>query len=383
MLDPITGSLIGQLGSGLISGIGSLFGSKSSSKEAAKIQREQIQAAREMNDTNVALQREINANNIAHQKEINDQNIGFQKEINDLMRWDNKHAISDKRQDLMRAGYSTADPSMSGFTAASLGAPDLGAPQEVAPQVANEYDSSSASNVISAKRSSIQNYTDMLQTFADVALKRAQTTKVENESDALRKTNSFIEVEKNLALKQVAQSIENMVAAKELTLKQAEVITNELQTFGVKFDLLKEDLAAAKARNEVLPEQLRAELDQTIAHVAEINVSTDLKHVEKDLAIIRKDMDNIRLMFARMGIRFDSDNIVDSLARMFASPDAAKLMPKIMAGVKEMFSSLVETLNPFDKVVETVKENTKKAARTVNTSRHVGNYKPNFGGPKM
>lgn len=335
-LNPL--SLIGDA----IGGVTSLISNNQSNKYASHMTDKQIAAQKEMNQFNVDAQKDINAANIASQEKINQQQIDFQRDINSIMRHDSKHAISDKRADLMRAGYSTADPSNTGFSAASLGSPSLTAPQAIAPQVASEFTPEMAANSILAKNSVIGNAAQIAQTMADIALKRAQSGKTRAELEGITKSNAWIDLMNNATYANILEHTETLHQQGKVSSKQAEVLTNELTAFDTNFKILKEQLFEAQQRNKVLPDMLREQLNEVVARVANINVNTDVKSVEKDILGIRKDFDQLKYDLAKLGVNFDSNDLFSSMVRLFTAKNAKALIPTVANGIKEMFSSLLE-----------------------------------------
>lgn len=335
-LNPI--SLIGDA----IGGVTSLITNNQSNKYASHMTDKQIAAQKEMNQFNVDAQKDINAANIASQEKINQQQIDFQRGINSIMRHDSKHAISDKRADLMRAGYSTADPSNTGFSAASLGAPSLTAPQAVAPHVASEFTPEMAANSILAKNSAIGNAAQIAQTMTDIALKRAQSGKTRAELEGITKSNAWIDLMNNATYANILEHTETLHQQGKVSSKQAEVLTNDLTAFDTNFKILKEQLFEAQERNKVLPDMLREQLNEVVARVANIKVNTSAKGVEKEVLGIRKDFDQLKYDLAKLGVNFDSNDLFSSMVRLFTAKNAKALIPTVANGVKEMFSSLLE-----------------------------------------
>lgn len=331
-------SLIGDA----IGGVTSLIANNQSNKYASHMADKQIASQQQMNQANVDAQKEINAANIASQEKINQQQIDFQRGINSIMRHDSKHAISDKRADLMRAGYSTADPSNTGFSAASLGAPSLTAPQAVAPQVAAEFTPEMAANSILAKNSAISNAAQIAQTMADIALKRAQSGKTRAELEGITKSNAWIDLMNNATYANILEHTETLHQQGKVSAKQAEVLTNDLTAFDTNFKILKEQLFEAQERNKVLPDMLREQLNEVVARVANIKINTDVKSVEKEILGIRKDFDQLKYDLAKLGVNFDSNDLFSSMVRLFTAKNAKALIPTVANGIKEMFSSLLE-----------------------------------------
>lgn len=335
VLNPV--SLVGDIiGAGT-----SMIANNQSNKYAAHMADKQIAAQQQMNERNVQAVERANAANIASQEKINQSQIDFQKDINSIMRHDSKHAISDKRADLMRAGYSTADPSMSGFTAASLSSPTLTAPQVTPAQVESEFTPQMAAQSIIAKNSSIANAASMAKTLADVSLARAQKQKTTAETQGIVKNNAWIDLEKNAAYAVMLENLEIATQTGKLKQKEVDMITNELSTFNTRFDLLKEQLSSLQIQNSSLDERLRADLSHTLAQVADVNEAKNNKVREGKLLDIDKDLKEIQVKFAKMGINFNASDLFSSIARIAASGCPEEVMSTIMQGIGEMVSGSI------------------------------------------
>lgn len=333
---------------GLITGgsslLGSLFGSSSANATQKKLLQMQIQAQKEANEFNVAAQKEMNAANIASQEKVNQQQIDMTKEINSLMRHDSKHAISDKRSDLMRAGYSTADPNLNGFSAAALSSPSLTAPQGIAPQVDPTISPEMVNTLISGKSTQLRSIMDMFQTASDVALKYVQTKKTGAEFEGLTKSNAWIDLKEGALYNNILQTTENLVEEKKLTVKKAEQISQDLLMFDVRYKTASAQLETITTTNKGLGERLHAELQSSLATIANLNANTDLAKVNKEIADIKRNFDKYKYDLAKMGINFDSNSLFDSIARIFASPDAGQTPAAILDGFKQVLSGIVEEL---------------------------------------
>lgn len=356
-----------------VGGIGSLIAGNQANKAQAHIADRQIAAQREMNDRNIAFQREANAANIASQEKINQQNIDFQQGVNDLMRHDSLHAISNKRDDLMRAGYSTADPSLSGFSSATLSSPSLTAPQVTAPQVQSEFPSEAAANSILAKNSVISNLSTMANTLTDIALKRAMTDKTKSETEGLKKSNAWIDLEKDAAYSLALQSIEN--AVKDGTIKDyiAQDMANDLATFSTRFDLLKEELAAAKTNNKYLEDKLFADITHVNSLVANIDIDTSNKMIHEQILGVEHELKKIEKKFAEYGIDFHSSDLVSSIAKLAISGKSSEVVKSVIQSIKDIFATLTEEAFP---VTEKVVDGGKKFVKSVIKSNQSPNQHP-------
>lgn len=331
------------IGSAITAG-GSLLSSLFGNKKEKELLKMQIQAQRDMNNRNIAFQEAANAQNIASQEKINQSQIDFQKEINSLMRKDAKHAISDKRTDLMRAGYSTADPSLSGFSAASLGAPALTAPQVTAPQVESEFSPQMASTLINSKNTAISNATQLAATLTDISLKRAQKSKTDAETEGIVKSNAWIDLEKDASYSLLLQTIDNSFKDGVIKQKQADMLTNELSSFKTRFDLLNEQLSSLQISNKSLEDRFKADLSETLARVSNIKSDTKKKDLERDLLSIDKDLKNLELKYAKMGINFNASDLFSSIARIAGQGTAPQILDAVMTSIDQMIGTLAEGL---------------------------------------
>lgn len=353
VIDPIVG---GALITGGASLLGSLFGSSSSSRTQKKLLQMQIKAQKEANEFNVAAQKEMNAANIASQENINQQQIDMTKEINSLMRHDSKHAISDKRSDLMRAGYSTADPNLNGFSAAALSSPSLTAPQGIAPQVDPTISPEMVNTLIQGQSTKLRSIMDMFQTASDVALKYVQTKKTGAETEGLTKSNAWIDLKEKSIYENLLQQTENLVAQKKLTENQALTYAQELQTFNTRWDILKAQLEQMQITNKDLDARLVAQLQESLSNVANLDANASYVDVQRQIGEIKVNFDKFKYDLAQKGINFDSNSLFDSLARIFAAPGAGDTPKLLINGFKEVLAGVVEELtnllkNPISEAV--------------------------------
>lgn len=338
-IDPFTVGSIISAGGSLVS---NLLGNSLSGKAAAQLARDQIKAQQDMNNRNIAFQEAANAANIASQEKINQQQLDYSKQINDLMRHDAKHAISDKRQDLMRGGYSTADPSLSGFSAASLSSPALAAPHVTAPQVESEFTPQMASTLIDSKNSTISRTTQLASTIADIALKRAQTINTDENTKSLVKSNAWIDLEKDASYSLMLQNIDNAFKDGQIKQKQADMLANELSTFKTRFDLLQEELSSAKTHNKYLDERLSTDISEVLTRITNIKADTDNKNIQKSLLGIDKDLKELEYKYAKMGINFHASDLFSSIARIAVSGTGPEILDSVMTSIDQMIGTFVE-----------------------------------------
>lgn len=252
---------------------------------------------------------QMNAANIASQEKINQQMIDFQREINSIMRQDSKHAISDKKADLMRAGYSTANPEMTGFSAASLGAPTL-----TAPQVASEFDSG-------ALIGGLDSFTKMNESLAHIGLMRAQQASTEVATEGARIDNLYKDVEHILGQQKLGEEIKTAIANRELTEKQGRKVLKEIEVAEQQRDNLAEAVKAAKFDNEHRQERFDVEMREAKARIDEIAAKVDVLGVEKSIKEIDKEIRYIEKTLQSYGISPSGTDFFSAIMRVIHSPE--------------------------------------------------------------
>lgn len=334
----------------------SLITSNAANKNANHLADKQMAAQKEMNAFNVASQEKINQANIDAQERLNQSQIDFQRDVNSIMRRDNMHSISDKRNDLMRGGYSTADPSLSGHTAASLGVPSLTAPQSVAPQVQSEFDSSMASNVINARSSHLKSSIDMATALTNIALQKAQTKKTDEERRGLKTSNDWLEVEKQVQYKAALVAIDNGVADGVLKRRQADKLLKDMRVVDENLNLLKESVESARTQNKYLDKQLFIDLQSSVETLIGLDLDNKRKKIDIEIADFDRQIKEIETKFAKLGINFNGSDFVNSIARIAMSGHSGDITRAVFDAIKDIFGTTVEEVAPlFEPVVDTVK----------------------------
>lgn len=328
--------------SGLSSIVSPIIGaveSNQSSKDAARLQREQIAAQQQMNADNLAYQREANAANIASQEKINQQNIDFQREINDIMRSDSLNAVSNKRADLMRAGYSSADPSLSGFSTATLTAPTLTAPYQEPLHTESNFDSSMAANVINARQARLSSSMDILKTIGELTNKFSNTRKQAADSLWQEYRNSFANQYIDAELTQMGETATAAYHSGVLSRKQAERIGLDIDNFDIIVRQMQAQASILEFQSESQHEEFSKRMSHLTSQINDLNASADLKVIEKDFRELEKEIKSIEKDYAEVGINFSSNDIVSSALRMFYRVSSnPELLGKFANNIKQMLN---------------------------------------------
>lgn len=300
-------------------------------------------------------QKQMNQQNIASQERINQQNIDFQKGINDIMRHDANNAISIKKQDMINAGYSTADPNMQGNAIAQLGSPQL-----QAPQVESEFNSDMANYQQNAIGSFAQSLIDNANTMADIQLKQAEATEKDAHASYLRKQTNWVDLKELMSYKQAVENILNAQTNREFTEVQKQEVLQGIENMKSQNDLLQEQIIMARIKNKFEPEKcqlaiqelratinnLRATYNNILADTSRKKSETALNYekintektqqglnqsmaenqdsqanlnksksiherIEAGLNVMQGKMQYVKNLFAAAGVNFDGSGIVD------------------------------------------------------------------------
>lgn len=297
----------------------------------------------------------MNQQNIASQERINQQNIDFQKGINDIMRHDANNAISIKKQDMINAGYSTADPNMQGNAIAQLGSPQL-----QAPQVESEFNPDMANYQQNAIGSFAQSLIDNANTMADIQLKQAEATEKDAHASYLRKQTNWVDLKELMSYKQAVENILNAQTNREFTEVQKQEVLQGIENMKSQNDLLQEQIIMARIKNKFEPEKcqlaikelratinnLRATYNNILADTSRKKSETALNYekintektqqglnqsmaenqdsqanlnksksiherIEAGLNVMQGKMQYVKNLFAAAGVNFDGSGIVD------------------------------------------------------------------------
>lgn len=348
-----------QAGASLINGIFDRNNQK-------KMQEAAIKAQKEANEANLASQEKINAANVASQEKINQAQLDQSSHINDLMRYDSKHAISDKLRDIKRAGLSTADPNQQGFSTAALSSPHLAAAQQQAAMVDPVFDQQGVSNIIASKRASMQNLTDFFATLADTKYKEAQGRNLDVDTEGKKIENTWKDAEKNAQLAAIHESIDNMSADTSVKKETIERLKAETTSIGQSTKLLMEQVSDMKFKNKTNAERFEKEMANLQASTNDLISSKNLKDKEASLKDLEKRIKKVEAVMAEHGVNFNGQNYFDTIARLALTPNGAKVMPAILTFISDGFSEIASMVgsawNDNKKVVaKTAKKAGKKS----------------------
>lgn len=330
-------STIASAGGGIMSGIiGSLFGNK--------LSKRQIDAAREANQANIAAQERINAANIANQNRINQQNIDFQKDINSIMRRDSLNAISNKKSDLARAGYSTAAPDLQGFSTASLSSPNQLMAQQQSPIVNPEYTSDNVNSIIGTVNSAMSIFSNAAKLKSEIDLNRANA-KSQNANATGKEIDNDFRIARNEAeLEQIYKTVDDLVASKDLKRGQAHKIGYDIDNISTATQLLSEQINQARFVTKTQEERFNKEMQKLCAEIVDIKSAARLKDSQSAINDIEKRIKEIEKNFAEFGINFNSNDLVSAFARLALSPKGSQIIPRLANFVVDSISNTANAI---------------------------------------
>lgn len=314
-------NFIPGIGGLVSSGLNSIIDGFDKSESQGAAYKQAMQIAQMQMQSN----QQMNAANIASQEKINQQMIDFQKDVNAIMRFDSKHAISDKKADLMRAGYSTANPEMTGFSAASLGAPAL-----TAPHVASEFDSG-------ALIGAFDSFTKMNESLAHIGLMRAQSASTEVATEGARIDNLYKDVEHLLGQQKLGEDIKSAVANRELTEKQGRKVLKEIEVAEQQRLNFAEAVKAAKFDNEHRQERFDAEMRESKARISEIAAKVDVLGVEKSIKELDKEIREIEKKLQSYGISPSGTDFFSAIMRVIHSPEGVPFLSSALTYLGQWF----------------------------------------------
>lgn len=319
----------------IISAAASHINNAANMKNARDMQREAIQAQKEMNERNIEFQ-----------QGINDQNIAFQREVNDIMRHDANNAIGIKKRDLINAGYSTADPSLTGAQTASLGTPNL-----TAPQVQSEFSPEMAEQVLQTRRDFSSGILDSIKLLSDIKLQEAQAENLNSNTTGQNIQNKWSDVEHQKQYEALVQSIDNM--KKDGVLKEAQTYKamKEASVLHSQLELLGHNIKLAEMNNKFRPYEFVNAFNQGLATIGEIQAriantkaDTNNKYIQGKIYELDRQFRAVEVYFAKMGINFNSSGIVDTIGRIATAPDGAKVLPLMLDFVGDTYNGIIERL---------------------------------------
>lgn len=341
-------STIASAGSSVLGGLFGIFGSKAQRKSNER-----------MNAANIAAQERINKANIDNQNRINQQNIDFQKDINSIMRNDSLNAISNKKADLARAGYSTAAPDLQGFQTANLSSPN----QVMATQQAAMQSPNVDGSVVGSMLSGINGMTTGIQSTAklasEIALNKANAKSANANATGQEIDNGFKAAQNEAQLEQIYANIDDMVASKELKRSQAVKVYKDVDIVSSQIELLGEQIKQAKFTSEHQLEQFTNEMNRLVADTLNLKASAKKSDSETAINKVSKQIKDIEFKFAKLGINFNSNDYVSALARIVMSPDSAKIIPALTDFISNSFGALLDSVpsmfsNIGDKVIDKI-----------------------------
>lgn len=320
-------------------------------KNQRKLQQMSIDAQREANEANIASQEKINKANVDMQREINQANIDSTERINNIMRHDAKHAISDKKTDLQRAGYSTADPNQTGFSAASLTAPSLGAATQVAPHVEPTFNQQGVANAIASRRSSVQNLTDLMQTLADIKLKDKQGKNIDTDTDSKKVDTDIKKIdlewkgaEYYTRISSMYNTIDNIAADTSVKKETVNKLKSDVSVATKQCELLGEQVEQMKFTNKTNEERFRTEMENLKASIYNLRASADLSTSQKEINVFKKRVAAVEATMSEHGVSFNGGSFVDAILRLSVAPNGSELMTQLQDFTGEVIDGSLNTI---------------------------------------
>lgn len=333
-------------------------------KNQRKLQEQAIKAQREANEANIASQEKINQSNVDMQREVNQANIDSTERINSLMRHDAKHSISDKKADLQRAGYSTADPNQTGFSVASLTAPSLGAATQVAPRVEPEFNQQGVANAIASRRSSVQNLTDLMQTLADIKLKDKQSENIGVDSDIKKVDLEWKGAEYYTRISSMYNTIDNIAADTSVKKETVNKLKTDVSLATKQCELLGEQIEQMKFTNKTNEERFRTEMDNLKASIYNLRSSADLSASQTEINQFKKRVSSVEAIMSEHGVSFNGGSFVDAILRLSLAPNSSELMTQLQDFTGSVIDGALNTIMELpERIVKGVVRGGKEAIR--------------------
>ena len=313
---------------GIVSGIGSIISSGINAFTANRQQKKQIAADRAMNERNIAFQRETNQ-----------QNIDFQREINDIMRRDNRTAIQTKKNDLINAGYSTADPNLQGASVASLGSPNI-----QSPQVASEFNPAMSQQLLDAGSHFSDSIINTAKTLSDIALNKAHVKESNANATGKEIENAWSDAEHAAQYDTTLQTLENLKKDSNIKDEEYNKLVADINSVNESIKLTREQVDLAKTESKFKPSILQNTSDHLAALIDNVNSSTDLNKIEKSIKEFEKLIKSVEANFAELGINFNGSSYVDALLRASASPKGKEIIPLVSSFIKDSLRGIFSIL---------------------------------------
>lgn len=315
---------------GIVSGIGSIISSGVNAFTAKQQQKKQIAADKAMNERNIAFQRETNQ-----------QNIDFQREINDIMRRDNRTAIQTKKNDLMNAGYSAADPNMQGASVASLGAPDI-----QSPRVVSEFNPAMSQQLLNAGSHFSDSIINTAKTLSDIALNKAKVKESNANSTGKEIENAWSDAEHAAHYETTVQTLENLKKDSKIKDQEYNKLVADINSVNESVRLIREQVDLAKTENKYKPSILQNTADHIAALIDNLDSATNLNKAEKSIKDFEKRIKSVEATFAELGINFNGSSYVDALLRAAASPRGKEIIPLVASFIKDSLNGVFSNILP-------------------------------------
>ena len=321
----------------VVSGLFNLGGSLFQAASSRKIADKQIAAQREANQANIEYSRWATQYNAEQQKLINQQNIDFQNKVNDLMRHDQQTQKSSMVRDLKNAGLSTAQAGGDvGFSPVQLSSPQLSAPDAVTPNIASELSPQSVGGLFGAASSITDLFSSIPKDIAKVRKDLADARGKEKENatydELMTKTFGKLDVE-----------MAALTARAKLDDSQRFKLEEETKNVQEQYKLLVQQVRQAKFTSDHQKEAFDSQMKQVNATVRSALASADLSEANKLLTDAKKEYQDVVNKFANIGIRFESTDYIDTIARLLFNGN----FKNIAGEIKSLFSDALSELNPF------------------------------------
>lgn len=323
---------VGSLISGLF-GIGSSAINAVSSK---KIADKQIAAQKEANDKNIELAKWKTEYDNNAQKEINQQNIDYQQGVNAMMRNDQLHQKSNQIRDTKAAGMSTASAEGNGFATAQLTAPNQIAPQATIPDIQPEMSNSSVAGLFGAS-------SKIADILAELPERIQRTRKELATAKGQEQQNATYDQLMDYTFAQMATNIQQTLSTAELNDAQRFKVNEETTNLQQQFKLFTEQIRQAKFTSDHQEEQFRADINKLFADTKAALSASDANEANKLLTDAKKEYQDIVNEYAKHGIRFESADWIDTIARLSSDGNTKH----IWNGIKSSVFDLVDECNPF------------------------------------
>lgn len=305
----------------------------------------------------IKAQKQMNKDNIAAQERINQANIDNTNHINDLMRHDTHNAVNYRKQDLINSGYSTANPNMDASQSASLSVPQLTAPHSesvMTPDAAASFNG-------------------IVPNLLNAALIKAQTRETNAKADIDEKEAAWTDVKLKAEYDNLLQQTDNLKKDGVLKSYQSSAIRKGIDKTNQEIELLIEQTWSAQLENKFKPDimiKTIQTMDKTLSEIdsriSVNNADAKLKGQQFEIGEFEKEIREVEANFAKMGVNFNGQSILDTCMRLAASPKSHELAGKFIAFVRQSFQGVLSEFDTTKEFVKTELSNrTKRAAARV------------------